>query len=79
MKILSRYILKEHIVPFILSLLVVTFVLLIDRVIDLLNLIIEKKLPASIVLQLFGLSLPYMLALSIPMAVLVATILAFGR
>ena len=79
MKILSRYILKEHIVPFILSLLVVTFVLLIDRVIDLLNLIIEKKLPASIVLQLFSLSLPYMLALSIPMAVLVATILAFGR
>ena len=54
-------------------------VLLIDRVIDLLNLIIEKKLPASIVFELFTLSLPYMLALSIPMAVLVATILAFGR
>jgi lipopolysaccharide export system permease protein len=54
-------------------------VLLIDRIIDLLNLIIEKKLAASIVLELFGLSLPYMLALSIPWLVLVATILAFGR
>jgi lipopolysaccharide export system permease protein len=77
--ILKRYILKEHISPFLISLLVVTFVLLIDRVIDLLNIIIEKQLPAGIVLEVFALSMPYMLALSIPMAVLVATILAFGR
>ncbi|MDD4310148.1 MAG: LptF/LptG family permease [Candidatus Cloacimonetes bacterium] len=79
MKILKRYILKEHISPFLISLLVVTFVLLIDRVIDLLNMIIEKKLPIQTVVEVFALSLPYMLALSIPMAVLVATILAFGR
>nr|HPM04316.1 LptF/LptG family permease [Candidatus Cloacimonas sp.] len=79
MKILKRYILKEHLSPFLISLLVVTFVLLIDRIIDLLNLIIEKKLPWQTIAELFGLSLPYMLALSIPMAVLVATILAFGR
>lgn len=79
MMILKRYILKEHISPFLISLLVVTFVLLIDRIIDLIDLIVEKQLPASIVIEVFGLSLPYMLALSIPMAVLVATILAFGR
>ncbi|HNX37297.1 MAG TPA: LptF/LptG family permease [Candidatus Cloacimonadota bacterium] len=79
MKILPRYILKEHVSPFFVSLLVVTFILLIDRIIDLLNTILEKKLDISTVMQLFGLSLPYMLALSIPMAVLVATILAFGR
>ncbi|HPF08474.1 MAG TPA: LptF/LptG family permease [Candidatus Cloacimonadota bacterium] len=77
--ILKRYILKEHIAPFLISLLVVTFVLLTDRVIDLLNMIIEKKLPVGIVMEVFALSMPYMLALSIPMAVLVATILAFGR
>ncbi|MFO8144533.1 MAG: LptF/LptG family permease [Candidatus Syntrophosphaera sp.] len=79
MKILQRYIVREHIVPFLLSLLVVTFVLLIDRVIDMLDLIIEKRLDVGTIFQLFGYSLPYMLALSIPMAVLVATILAFGR
>lgn len=77
--VLKRYIVKEHIAPFFLSLLVVTFILLIDRVIDLLNTIIEKKLDFVTVMQVFGLSLPFMLALSIPMAVLVATILAFGR
>ncbi len=79
MKILKKYILKEHIPPFLISLMVVTFVLLIDRIIDMLNMIIEKKLPFQIVIEMFSLSLPYMLALSIPMAVLVATILAFGR
>jgi len=78
-KILPRYILKEHLSPFFLSLLVVTFVLFIDRAIDLMNTIIEKKLDIGTVLQLFGLSLPYMLSLSIPMAVLVATILTFGK
>ena len=62
--ILKRYILKEHVSPFLISLLVVTFVLLIDRIIDLLNIIIEKQLPAGIVLEVFALSLPYMLALS---------------
>ncbi|MFO7660575.1 MAG: LptF/LptG family permease, partial [Candidatus Cloacimonadaceae bacterium] len=79
MMVLKRYILKEHIAPFFLSLMVVTFVLLIDRVIDLLNTIIEKKLDIGTILEVFGLSMPFMLALSIPMAVLVATILAFGR
>lgn len=79
MKILKRYILKEHISPFLISLLVVTFILLTDRIIDLLNMIIEKKLPTQIIIEIFSLSMPYMLALSIPMAVLVSTILAFGR
>ena len=41
--ILKRYILKEHVSPFLISLLVVTFVLLIDRIIDLLNIIIEDR------------------------------------
>lgn len=79
MRILSRYVLKEHVSPFLVSLLVLTFILLIDRVIDLLNLILEKKLDFVTVAHVFGLSMPFMLALSIPMAVLVATILAFGR
>ncbi|HOD17184.1 MAG TPA: LptF/LptG family permease [Candidatus Cloacimonadota bacterium] len=77
--VLKRYILKEHIAPFFLSLFVVTFVLMIDKMIDFMNTIITKRLDFGTVMQVFGLSLPYMLALSVPMAVLVATILAFGR
>ena len=79
MKILSKYILKEHAGPFILSTAIITFVMLLDRILDLLNLIITKRLAPFTFFKVFGLSLPFMLALSIPMAVLVGTIMAFGR
>jgi lipopolysaccharide export system permease protein len=45
---------------------------IIDRVID-------KNLDLLVVLELIGLNLAWMLALSIPMSVLVATLMAFGR
>jgi len=79
MKILERYILSENFKPFIVSLIVVTFVMLLDRILDLLNLIIEKNLDFLTTTTIFGLSLPFMLALTIPMAVLLATIMSFGR
>jgi len=79
MKILERYILKENFKPFIVSLIVVTFVMLLDRLIDLLNLIIEKHLDFLMIFSIFSLSLPFMLALTIPMAVLLASIMSFGR
>ncbi|HHE38767.1 MAG TPA: LptF/LptG family permease [Candidatus Cloacimonetes bacterium] len=79
MKILERYILKENFKPFIVSLIVVTFVMLLDRLIDLLNLIIEKHLDLLTIFSIFSLSLPFMLALTIPMAVLLASIMSFGR
>jgi lipopolysaccharide export system permease protein len=79
MKILERYILQENMKPFLVSLLVLTFVFILDKLIDLLNLIIEKKLDIPAIVSVFSLSLPFMLALSVPMAVLVATIMSFGR
>ncbi|MCK4957073.1 MAG: LptF/LptG family permease [Candidatus Cloacimonetes bacterium] len=79
MKILEKYILKENLKPFLVSLFVVTFVMLLDKLIDLLNLIIEKKLDAFTIASIFGLSLPFILAVTIPMAVLLASIMSFGR
>jgi lipopolysaccharide export system permease protein len=79
MKTLDRYILKENFKPFIVSLMVTTFVMLLDKIIDLLNLIIDKHLDFVTVASIFGLSLPFMLALTIPMAVLLASIMSFGR
>ncbi len=78
-KTLDRYVLKEHIGPFFVSLMVVTFVLLMDQIMDLLNVIIEKRLDFITIMNVFGLTIPFLLALSIPMAVLIATIMAFGR
>jgi lipopolysaccharide export system permease protein len=79
MKILERYILKENMKPFLVSLIVATFVMLFDRIIDLLNLIIEKNLDFVTIVTVFGLSLPFMLALTVPMSVLLASIMSFGR
>jgi len=79
MRILNRYILKEHIGPFLFGFFVVTFVLVMDFIIDIMDLIIDKGLSAWTILEIFGLNLAWMLALSVPMAVLVATLMAFGR
>ena len=46
---------------------------------EILNLIITRGLSVFTILEVFVLNLAWMLALSIPMAVLVATLMAFGR
>lgn len=79
MKILSRYIIKEHLGPFSFALAVIMFVLIMDFVLKIVNLIIGRGLNAYIILQIFVLNLAWMIALAVPMATLVATLMAFGR
>ena len=79
MLVIYRYILKEHIGPFFFGLATITFVLIMDFLLELLNLIIGKGVSFLTVLQVFVLNLAWMLALSIPMAVFVSTLMAFGR
>lgn len=79
MKVLYRYILKENFSAFILGVVLLTFILMMDRFFDLIDLIIGKGLNPGTVLETMFLSLPFILALTIPMAVLVGTIVAFGR
>jgi len=79
MKIVDRYLIRGHILPFFLALSVLTFILLMDRLFELINMIIQKKVPVLVVSKVFMLSLPYMLTMTIPMAVLVAVIMNYGR
>ena len=79
MKILQRYILKEHIAPFFFALFIITFLLIIEYVPKIVDQVIDKDLSVWVVLELIGLNLAWMLALSVPMSVLVATLMAFGR
>ena len=51
----------------------------IDRLMDLMNVILEKQLDIITIINLFVLSFPFIFALSVPMSVLMATIMAFGR
>ncbi len=79
MAILYRYFVKEHIVPFFLALIVLTFILIMNRVFELVYNIVGKGLSPYIVLKVFVLSLPFIIALTVPMAVLVSVITVFGR
>ncbi|UCE24472.1 MAG: LptF/LptG family permease, partial [Candidatus Zixiibacteriota bacterium] len=79
MKILSRYILREHIAPFLFAFFTITFLLIIDFVPRITDHVIDKDISLWVALELLALNLAWMLALSIPMSALVATLMAFGR
>ncbi len=79
MTVLQRYVLREHLVPFTMGFSVLTFLLTMDLLFDYLDLLIGKGIPALIVSQLFLYGLGWMIALSIPCAVLVASLMTFGR
>jgi lipopolysaccharide export system permease protein len=79
MKILYKYIIKEHIGPFIMGLSVIMFVLLMNFFLRFIGQIFGKGLSAYIILKLIVFNLPWMFALAVPMATLVAVLMAFGR
>lgn len=79
MRILSRYIIREHVGPFLLSLAVLTFLFLMNFLIEILDMVIGKGLEVQVVVELFIVNIAWMVALTVPMAVLVAVLMAFGR
>lgn len=79
MRILRWYILKQHLVPFLLGFGVVTFILEMDVLFDYLDLVVNRGVAPGIVAQLYLLSLGYIVALSVPCGVLVSALMTFGR
>lgn len=79
MRILPWYILRQHLVPFLLGFGVITFIFEMDVLFDYLDLVINRGVPVQAVLQLFVLSLGFVVVLSVPCAVLVAELMTFGR
>jgi len=77
--ILVRYVLKEHIAPFFAALFVTTFLFVINFLVEVLDKILSKGIPASIVLEIFTLNVVWMVGLAVPMSVLAATLMTFGR
>ncbi len=78
-KIVHRYLLREIVVPFALGLSVFTFVLLIARLLKLIELVVNRGLPVTSVLRLFAYILPAFLEVTVPMAMLLAILIALGR
>jgi len=79
MRILTRYILKEISSHSLLGLLVFTFVIFIRHLGHLLELVVRHSLPLSQMVTLFTLPIPSILVLTVPMAVLVGTLIGLSR
>jgi lipopolysaccharide export system permease protein len=79
MRILRNYIIKEVTWPILACLCVFTFVLLIGNMFKLADLMINKGVDILDVIKLFFYLIPYILSYTIPMAILTATMIAFGR
>jgi LPS export ABC transporter permease LptG/LPS export ABC transporter permease LptF len=79
MRTLDRYVIREMIPPFLIALVVFTFVLIIPWVMDLAEQLIAKGVAWTTIVQLMTDLLPSALGLTIPMALLVSILVAFGR
>jgi lipopolysaccharide export system permease protein len=79
MKILTKYMLRSLVPNYFVGLSFFTIMLLVNEVFRMVKLLVERSTSPSSVAQLFVFTIPYTLALTIPMAVIMASILTFGR
>ena len=79
MKILSRYILSEFIRSFIVSMLIIYTILLIQIMIKLLDKFLGKGFDFLFLIQLLFYNTAWILSMAVPMAILVASILTYGK
>ena len=77
MKIYS-YILKAHFAPFILSFVIVIFVFTFQFIMRFIDNLVGKGLSWWVIAQLISLNMAWMVTLAVPMATLVAVLMAFG-
>lgn len=78
-KTTSIYILKEILPIFLIGMMVFTVILLMDKIIKLIELVVNRGGSLSHILMLFVFISPSFLIMTIPIAVLLATLLTFGR
>ena len=78
-KIVTRYILREHLGPLVFALTALTSLLLLNFVAKRFGDLVGKGLEWTVIAEFLLLSVPFTLAMTLPMAVLVATLHAFSR
>src|ERR1035437_7105657 len=78
-RILSLYIIREIASLFLLGIMVFTLILLMGRLIKLTDLVISRGVPMADISRMILYLMPSFLVFTIPMAFLLAVLLAFGR
>jgi len=79
MSILSRYLLRLHVAPFLFALGALTGIQLVQQVARRFSDLVGKGLPWTVIAEVFLLSVPFIVALTLPMATLVAVLFAMTR
>ena len=79
MKVLNKYLLKELIAPFFTTFFILIFVLLSQFILKNLDRFLGKGISFSVILKFLFLNSAWIVSLAIPMAVLVTTLITFGK
>ena len=79
MRTLTRYILRRHAGPFIFAVIGTTVLLLLDQVSKRFERLIGKDLEWTVIAEVFIYSIPFIIAQTLPMAVLIAVLYVFSR
>jgi len=78
-RILSRYILRQHIPPLLYALAALTCAMLVNQIAKQFGNFVGKGLPWGVIFEVFALSIPFIVAMTLPMAVLVAVLYTFSH
>lgn len=79
MKILNRYVLREHVGPFLFAVIALTSLMLLQYIARQFGNLVGKGLGWEVILEFFLLSIPFTVAMTLPMGVLVSVLYAFSR
>ncbi|MBI1876412.1 MAG: LptF/LptG family permease [Acidobacteria bacterium] len=79
LRVIDRYLIREILPSFVLALLVFTFIIIVPFIIELAEKFIALGVDTQTVLRVMGTLLPQALALTIPMALLLALLIGLGR
>lgn len=76
--VLTRYLIRVHLGPFLFALSAITGIMFVNGVAQRMDSLVGKGLPWTVIVDFLVLSLPHTIALSLPMSVLVAVLYAFS-
>jgi lipopolysaccharide export system permease protein len=78
-KLLNRYVLREHVGPFLFAVTALTSLMLLQYIARRFGDLVGKGIGWDVIVEFFLLSIPFTVAMTLPMAVLVAVLYAFSR
>jgi lipopolysaccharide export system permease protein len=78
-RLLSRYLLRQLAGPFVFALAALTSLMLLSQIAKKFGALVGKGLPWTVIAEVFALSIPFIVAMTLPMAVLVAVLYAFSH